>query len=194
MNAPRHAGSLDPLEFSLVEFCQLVDFLLDIVSLVSFFPSLSLPYVFFLSFCFLSSLFFDSFLFTLFHWFNHHLYIGFNFQPLLPSFTAIFHFHLSCFSLTFGSDLHLETLCSISIPLLNPVWGVMPTIRGLCQCITPLHLPSLCLCAVFTQAQKKLVISFFAKISICIISKMCFFIQHFQTDEFGNPHLLYYPV
>lgn len=39
--APRHAGSLDPLEFSLVEFCQLVDFLLDIVSLVSFFLPLS---------------------------------------------------------------------------------------------------------------------------------------------------------
>lgn len=38
---PRHAGSLDPLEFSLVEFCQLVDFLLDIVSLVSFCPCLS---------------------------------------------------------------------------------------------------------------------------------------------------------
>ncbi|XP_059195369.1 protein dopey-1 isoform X1 [Centropristis striata] len=31
--APRHAGSLDPPELSLVEFCQLVDFLLDIVSL-----------------------------------------------------------------------------------------------------------------------------------------------------------------
>ncbi|TNN02953.1 hypothetical protein fugu_010440 [Takifugu bimaculatus] len=33
---PRHAGSLDPLEFSLVEFCQLVDFLLDIVSLETY--------------------------------------------------------------------------------------------------------------------------------------------------------------
>ncbi|XP_063735612.1 LOW QUALITY PROTEIN: protein dopey-1 [Eleginops maclovinus] len=32
-NAPRHAGSLYPAELSLVEFCQLVDFLLDIVSL-----------------------------------------------------------------------------------------------------------------------------------------------------------------
>uniref|UniRef100_A0A3Q3EAX4 DOP1 leucine zipper like protein A n=1 Tax=Labrus bergylta TaxID=56723 RepID=A0A3Q3EAX4_9LABR len=32
--APRHAGSLDLPELSLVEFCQLVDFLLDIVSLV----------------------------------------------------------------------------------------------------------------------------------------------------------------
>ncbi|XP_044214772.1 protein dopey-1 isoform X1 [Thunnus albacares] len=31
--APRHAGSLDPTDLSLVEFCQLVDFLLDIVSL-----------------------------------------------------------------------------------------------------------------------------------------------------------------
>ncbi|XP_031730366.1 protein dopey-1 isoform X4 [Anarrhichthys ocellatus] len=31
--APRHAGSSDPPELSLVEFCQLVDFLLDIVSL-----------------------------------------------------------------------------------------------------------------------------------------------------------------
>ncbi|XP_060907185.1 protein dopey-1 isoform X1 [Labrus mixtus] len=31
--APRHAGSLDLPELSLVEFCQLVDFLLDIVSL-----------------------------------------------------------------------------------------------------------------------------------------------------------------
>lgn len=40
--AARSAGSLDHLELSLVEFCQLVDFLLDIVSLVSFvflFPS-----------------------------------------------------------------------------------------------------------------------------------------------------------
>uniref|UniRef100_A0A8C4GJI3 DOP1 leucine zipper like protein A n=1 Tax=Dicentrarchus labrax TaxID=13489 RepID=A0A8C4GJI3_DICLA len=33
MRAPRHAGSLDTPELSLVEFCQLVDFLLDIVSL-----------------------------------------------------------------------------------------------------------------------------------------------------------------
>lgn len=196
MNAPRHAGSLDPLEFSLVEFCQLVDFLLDIVSLVSFFPSLSLPHVFFIS-SFLAFTFLIQFCFmflTFFHLFSLHLYIGFNFQPLLHPFTAIFHFHFSSLSLTFGSDIHLETLCSISIPLLSPVWGVMPTIRGLCQCITPLHLPSLCLCAVFTQAQKKLVISFFAKISICIISEMCFFMQHFQTDEFGNPHFLYYPV
>ncbi|KAM3873118.1 protein DOP1A isoform 1-T1 [Diretmus argenteus] len=32
-HAPRHAGSLYPTELSLVEFCQLVDFLLDIVSL-----------------------------------------------------------------------------------------------------------------------------------------------------------------
>uniref|UniRef100_A0A667Y4N1 DOP1 leucine zipper like protein A n=1 Tax=Myripristis murdjan TaxID=586833 RepID=A0A667Y4N1_9TELE len=32
-HAPRHAGSSDPPELSLVEFCQLVDFLLDIVSL-----------------------------------------------------------------------------------------------------------------------------------------------------------------
>ncbi|KAM8870669.1 protein DOP1A isoform 1-T3 [Spinachia spinachia] len=31
--APRHAGSFDPPELLLVEFCQLVDFLLDIVSL-----------------------------------------------------------------------------------------------------------------------------------------------------------------
>lgn len=66
-------------------------------------------------------------------------------------------------------------------------------VRGSCQCITPLRLPSLCLCAVSTQAEKKLVISFFAKISICIISEMCFFIRHFQTDEFGNPLFLYYP-
>lgn len=35
--AARNAGSLDHLELSLVEFCQLVDFLLDIVSLVSSF-------------------------------------------------------------------------------------------------------------------------------------------------------------
>lgn len=34
--AARSAGCLDHLELSLVEFCQLVDFLLDIVSLVSF--------------------------------------------------------------------------------------------------------------------------------------------------------------
>uniref|UniRef100_A0A8C2ZI72 DOP1 leucine zipper like protein A n=1 Tax=Cyclopterus lumpus TaxID=8103 RepID=A0A8C2ZI72_CYCLU len=34
IRAPRHAGSLDHPELSLVEFCQLVDFLLDIVSLV----------------------------------------------------------------------------------------------------------------------------------------------------------------
>ncbi|XP_034085309.1 protein dopey-1 isoform X2 [Gymnodraco acuticeps] len=32
-HAPRHAGSFYPAELSLVEFCQLVDFLLDIVSL-----------------------------------------------------------------------------------------------------------------------------------------------------------------
>lgn len=39
--APRPAGSSDPLELSLVEFCQLVDFLLDIVSLVrSFYLSI----------------------------------------------------------------------------------------------------------------------------------------------------------
>ncbi|XP_071399581.1 protein DOP1A [Centroberyx affinis] len=35
-HAPRHAGSLDPPELSLVEFCQLVDFLLDIVSLETY--------------------------------------------------------------------------------------------------------------------------------------------------------------
>ncbi|XP_075952583.1 protein DOP1A [Anarhichas minor] len=34
--APRHAGSSDPPELSLVEFCQLVDFLLDIVSLETY--------------------------------------------------------------------------------------------------------------------------------------------------------------
>ncbi|XP_068425515.1 protein dopey-1 isoform X3 [Clinocottus analis] len=34
--APRHAGSLDHPELSLVEFCQLVDFLLDIVSLETY--------------------------------------------------------------------------------------------------------------------------------------------------------------
>ncbi|XP_061805546.2 protein DOP1A isoform X1 [Nerophis lumbriciformis] len=32
-NIPRHAGSLDTPDLSLIEFCQLVDFLLDIVSL-----------------------------------------------------------------------------------------------------------------------------------------------------------------
>lgn len=69
----------------------------------------------------------------------------------------------------------------------------MPTVRGSCQCITPLHLPSLCPFAVSTEAQKKLVISYFAKISICVISEMCFFIQHFQTDAFGNPQLLFLP-
>lgn len=191
MNAPRHAGSLDPPEFSLVEFCQLVDFLLDIVSLVSFFFSLSVPYLF-LNLCFLSLLFFYSVLYYVPPFFS----TGFIATSILvstfshsPVFHSLFsHFHLSCFSLTFGSDIHLESLCSISLPLLNPVWGVMPTIRGSCQCITPLLFPSLCLCAVSTQAQKKLVISFFAKISICIISEMCFFfIRHFQTDEFGNP-------
>ncbi|KAM9724218.1 protein DOP1A isoform 3-T3 [Menidia menidia] len=36
MGAARHAGSLDPPELSLVEFCQLVDFLLDIVSLETY--------------------------------------------------------------------------------------------------------------------------------------------------------------
>uniref|UniRef100_A0A8C4E9J9 DOP1 leucine zipper like protein A n=1 Tax=Dicentrarchus labrax TaxID=13489 RepID=A0A8C4E9J9_DICLA len=36
MRAPRHAGSLDTPELSLVEFCQLVDFLLDIVSLETY--------------------------------------------------------------------------------------------------------------------------------------------------------------
>lgn len=36
-DAQRHSGSLDPPELSLVEFCQLVDFLLDIVSLVRLF-------------------------------------------------------------------------------------------------------------------------------------------------------------
>uniref|UniRef100_H3CN39 DOP1 leucine zipper like protein A n=1 Tax=Tetraodon nigroviridis TaxID=99883 RepID=H3CN39_TETNG len=36
VNAPWHAGTLDPLEFSLVEFCQLIDFLLDIVSLETY--------------------------------------------------------------------------------------------------------------------------------------------------------------
>lgn len=36
-NAARHAGSSDPPEPVLVEFCQLVDFLLDIVSLVRIF-------------------------------------------------------------------------------------------------------------------------------------------------------------
>uniref|UniRef100_A0A667XX80 DOP1 leucine zipper like protein A n=1 Tax=Myripristis murdjan TaxID=586833 RepID=A0A667XX80_9TELE len=35
-HAPRHAGSSDPPELSLVEFCQLVDFLLDIVSLETY--------------------------------------------------------------------------------------------------------------------------------------------------------------
>lgn len=50
---PRHAGSLDPLEFSLVEFCQLIDFLLDIVSLVSFFPCLSVCSISFFLFIFL---------------------------------------------------------------------------------------------------------------------------------------------
>lgn len=45
--AARNAGSLDHLELSLVEFCQLVDFLLDIVSLVS-----SVCLSFFLSFFF----------------------------------------------------------------------------------------------------------------------------------------------
>ncbi|XP_074539028.1 protein DOP1A isoform X3 [Halichoeres trimaculatus] len=34
--APQHAGSSDPPELSLVEFCQLVDFLLDIVSLETY--------------------------------------------------------------------------------------------------------------------------------------------------------------
>uniref|UniRef100_A0A8C2ZJT3 DOP1 leucine zipper like protein A n=1 Tax=Cyclopterus lumpus TaxID=8103 RepID=A0A8C2ZJT3_CYCLU len=36
IRAPRHAGSLDHPELSLVEFCQLVDFLLDIVSLETY--------------------------------------------------------------------------------------------------------------------------------------------------------------
>lgn len=55
-HGPRHAGSLDPLELSLVEFCQLVDFLLDIVSLVSFFLCLSVAFIFlFLHFPFGSS-------------------------------------------------------------------------------------------------------------------------------------------
>lgn len=35
-HAPRHAGSFYPAELSLVEFCQLVDFLLDIVSLETY--------------------------------------------------------------------------------------------------------------------------------------------------------------
>lgn len=163
------------------------------------FLSLSVPHIFFMSSFLVFTVFYPVFFFimflTFFHSFNCHLYIGFNFYPLSPFSLPLFsHFHLSCLSLTFGSDIPLESLCSIFNPLLNPVWGVMPTIRGSYQCITPLHLPSLCLCAVSAQAQKKLVISFFAKISIRSISEMCFFIQHFQTDEFGNPPLLYYPV
>nr|XP_061805562.1 protein dopey-1-like isoform X3 [Nerophis lumbriciformis] len=35
-NIPRHAGSLDTPDLSLIEFCQLVDFLLDIVSLETY--------------------------------------------------------------------------------------------------------------------------------------------------------------
>lgn len=72
---PRHAGSLDPLEFSLVEFCQLVDFLLDIVSLVSSFPCLSVwLFHFFLSLhfpfdcscCFVFTFYSDQFLIIIF--------------------------------------------------------------------------------------------------------------------------------
>lgn len=153
MNAPRHAGSLDPLEFSLVEFCQLVDFLLDIVSLVSFFfffvCSIYIFYLFVSCFhCVLFSFILCSSLFS--HWFNGHFCIGFNFQPHHPFHSLFSHFHLSCFSLTFGSDIHLESLCSVSIPLL---FGV-PTIRGSCQCITPLHLPSLSMCSFYTGSQK----------------------------------------
>lgn len=73
MNAPRHAGTLDPLEFSLVEFCQLIDFLLDIVSLVSFFLSLSVPYFSNCSIFLVFSVFshFCVAFLTFFHWFIH---------------------------------------------------------------------------------------------------------------------------
>lgn len=85
-HGPRHAGSLDPLDFSLVEFCQLVDFLLDIVSLVSFFPCLSGCSISFLSLhfrfdcscCFVFTFYSDQF-FIIFQWFNCHLIIGFIF-------------------------------------------------------------------------------------------------------------------
>lgn len=100
MNAPRHAGSLDPLEFSLVEFCQLVDFLLDIVSLVSFFLSWSVPYIFLISSFLVFTLFiqFCIMFLTFFHWFNCHLYIGFNFKPFSPFSLPLFSIFISLVS------------------------------------------------------------------------------------------------
>lgn len=116
---PRHAGSLDPLEFSLVEFCQLVDFLLDIVSLVSFFPCLSGCSIFFLSLhfpfdcscCFVFTFYSDQF-FIIFLAFNGLIAISL----LVSSFSHFPYFYSPLFLfpsylfLTFGSDTHLESL------------------------------------------------------------------------------------
>lgn len=69
-----------------------------------------------------------------------------------PPFHSLFsHFHLLFLT-------HFWIRHASRIPLLHfhsiIVWGVIPAIRGSCQCITPLHLPSLCLCSFYTGSEK----------------------------------------
>lgn len=131
---------------------------------------------------------------TFFHWFNCHLYIGFSFKPFSPLSQPLFSIFISLVSHSLLGQTYILNPFSLFPFHYSIQFGVLCPPLGVHVSASRLCIFHLCLCAVFTQAQKKLVISFFAKISICIISEMCFFIQHFQTDEFGNPQLLYYPV
>lgn len=87
--ATQHVGSADPPELLLVEFCQLVDFLLDIVSLVSLAFFLS----FFLSF-FLAILHSLSFFPSLISKHFHAFFLSLVLFSVLLCHLQIYLFHL----------------------------------------------------------------------------------------------------
>lgn len=149
--APQHAGSLDPPELSLVEFCQLVDFLLDIVSLVRlfclfFFLCLSLLSLF-VGFCLFFPIFPPFFLFP----------CPCPFLPLSFFLMSISHFlsllflHYGflllsnpfLFSLNFPSHFHLVLVSLLSVFLCLPSMSVFFSICHFCLCHYSVFLPFL---------------------------------------------------
>lgn len=152
---PRHAGSSDPLEFSLVEFCQLVDFLLDIVSLVSFLPRLS---VFLFHFFFLNHHFsFECSCYFVFTFHSDQFFIVF--LSSRNGLIASHWFHVSATSLTFISSLLGQT------HILNPSLYFHSIIGSILRCFArhygsvSVHLVSascisLSVCSAYTGSDK----------------------------------------